>query len=83
MPSNLLGSARDDVSHLLFFSLPLLAWAGSWFALAGSPYLRPRSLYRHSGLVGSVVCWRILLDMGFGCFSRSIFMVTESQGLTT
>jgi hypothetical protein len=51
MPSNLLGSARDDVSHLLFFSLPLLAWAGSWFALVGSPYLRPRSLYRHCGLV--------------------------------
>lgn len=68
MPSNLLGSARDDVSHLLFFSLPLLAWAGYWFVLAGSPYLRPRSLYLHCGLVGSVVFWRILLDMVLDAF---------------
>jgi hypothetical protein len=29
----------------------LLAWAGYWFALAGSPYLRPRSVYRHLGLI--------------------------------
>jgi hypothetical protein len=45
-------SHQAEVSpHLLFFVLPLLAWAAYWFALVGSPYLRPRSLYRHCGLV--------------------------------
>jgi hypothetical protein len=27
------------------------AWLGLWFALAGSPYLRPRSIFRHIVLV--------------------------------
>jgi hypothetical protein len=36
--------------RLAFAALALAAWAGYWFALTGSPYLRPRSLYRYVGL---------------------------------
>src|SRR5438067_5322694 len=36
--------------RLGFALLGLAAWAGYWFALLGSPYLRPRSVYRHIGL---------------------------------
>jgi hypothetical protein len=31
--------------------MPALAWLGYFISLAGSPYLRPRSLYRYIGLV--------------------------------
>jgi hypothetical protein len=48
---------RNVISHqhprdlpLVFPVLALAAWAGYWFALTGSPYLRPRSLYRYIGL---------------------------------
>jgi hypothetical protein len=34
-----------------FIVLPSLAWLGYFIALAGSPYLRPRSTYRYLGLV--------------------------------
>ena len=37
--------------QLQFYVLPLLAWAGYWLALACSPYLRPRSIYRQVGLI--------------------------------
>jgi hypothetical protein len=37
--------------QLQFYVLPLLSWAGYWFVLAGSPNLRPRSVYRHLGLI--------------------------------
>jgi tRNA (mo5U34)-methyltransferase len=37
--------------RLVFAGLAVAAWAGYWFALVGSPYLRPRSVYRHLGLV--------------------------------
>jgi hypothetical protein len=47
----------NAVAHLngslhgwLFIALPLVAWAGYWHALGGSPYLRPRSVFRHCGL---------------------------------
>ena len=33
-----------------FALLALAAFGGFWFALAGSAYLQPRSLYRHVGL---------------------------------
>ena len=36
---------------LAFALLALAAWLGFWFALVGSPYLRPRSVYRHIGLL--------------------------------
>ena len=48
---------QNAISHLngalhgwLFGALPILAWVGYWYALGASPYLRPRSLYRHVGL---------------------------------
>ena len=37
--------------RLMFALLAFAAWAGYWLALVGSPYLRPRSVYRHCGLV--------------------------------
>ena len=33
-----------------FVVLPSLAWLGYFISLAGSPYLRPRSVYRYVGL---------------------------------
>jgi len=33
-----------------FIVLPSLAWLGYFISLAGSPYLRPRSLYRYCRL---------------------------------
>jgi hypothetical protein len=33
-----------------FMALPFLAWLGYFISLAGSPYLRPRSVYRYIGL---------------------------------
>ena len=39
------------VSGPVFIVLLCLAFAGYWFALVGSPYLRPRSLYRYCGLL--------------------------------
>jgi hypothetical protein len=43
-------SHRDISPYLLFVALPILAWLGYFLALAASPYLRPRSLYRYCGL---------------------------------
>jgi hypothetical protein len=37
--------------RVVFALLAVAAWAGFWLALAGSPYLRPRSVYRHIGLL--------------------------------
>jgi hypothetical protein len=48
---NALSEPNPVPYQLQFYMLPLLAWAGYWFALAGSPYLRPRSVYRHLGLI--------------------------------
>ena len=35
---------------VVFVVLPSLAWLGYFISLAGSPYLRPRSAYRYTGL---------------------------------
>lgn len=48
---NALSEPNPVPYQLQFYVLSLLAWAGYWFALAGSPYLRPRSGYRHLGLI--------------------------------
>jgi hypothetical protein len=48
---NALSEPNPVPDQLQFYVLPLLAWVGYWFALAGSPYLRPRSVYRHLGLI--------------------------------
>ena len=36
---------------LLIFAQLLLIWVGYWAVLVASPYLRPRSILRHCGLV--------------------------------
>jgi hypothetical protein len=48
---NTLSEPNPVPYQLQFHILPFLTWAGYWFALAGSPYLRPRSVYRHLGLI--------------------------------
>ena len=52
--------------RLVFAVMALLAWAGYWFALAGSPYLRVRSVYRHIGLA--------LLSFAALCFSTFLWL---------
>jgi len=47
---NALSHANGAAFGWFFPALPLLAWAGYWYALGGSPHLRPRSLYRYCGL---------------------------------
>jgi len=53
--------------RLTFAVLALLAWAGYWFALAGSPYLRISSVYRHIGLA--------LLSFAALCFSTFLWLL--------
>jgi hypothetical protein len=56
------------------FAIPVLALGGYWHALAASPYLRPRSLYRHigigvlafAGLFFSTCCWVFLMNAVYG-----------------
>jgi hypothetical protein len=48
---NVTAHAHPHDTRLLFSLLAVAAWFGFWFALVGSPYLRPRSPYRHLGLL--------------------------------
>jgi hypothetical protein len=54
--------------RLEFTLLGLAAWAGYWFALLGSPYLRPRSVYRHIGLLALSLA-ALLFSTFYGCWS--------------
>jgi hypothetical protein len=58
--------SRHAISPIVgFVVMPALAWLGYFISLAGSPYLRPRSLYRYIGLVFLALAYSFLHTCGW------------------